>query len=203
MKKFILLFLLAVISTASFATDPIKFGLTGGINLSNTSIDGAHKLGFNVGITSDIPIMSNTVYFSPSILYSERTYVFTYSESIYSEKETSKLSYIDMPLLIKLKTNSIGNSNIKLFTSFGPTLSYAIKMSWNGISSTEVFGQNSGTDYDMARINWAVGINVGAEFAKRFQISAGYNLGLTDMSTSAYYSHPKSRNAMLRLTFFL
>lgn len=202
MKKFLLLTLLSSISIIAFANDPVKFGITGGANSSSTSIDDKNNFGFSAGVLLQMPIISNRLYLCPSVQYSERSYIFTFTYYLESEKYNYKFSYIDVPLLIKLKTKSFSNRNTKLFTSFGPTFSYALQMSNSGIKfPSDVFSEDS--DENMNRITWAVGINLGIEFSKKYQVSVGYNYGLTNMSNSNFYNFPKSRSIMLTLAFLL
>lgn len=200
MKRFILLFLFAVISTATFATDPIKFGVTGGANSSNTTVNAVSNFGYNVGIVFEAPIITNKVLLCPSLQYSTRVYNF-YKPQFSTVYEKNRFSYIDVPLMIKLKTNSIGD--IKLFTSFGPTFSYLFQITSNDnkVDHSAMFGDAS--KYNLRKYSWSLGINFGAELSKKYQISIGYNFGLNDLSYNYMRRFAKGRSIMLTLTYLL
>lgn len=201
MKKFILLFLLAVMSTATFATDPIKFGFTGGVNLSRISENYVQRVGYNVGVVSDIPIISNRVYITPSLQIARREYNLECSRFTFDEN--AMFTYIELPVQIKIKTNPIFNKDIKAFTSFGPSISYVtgLKTDTGLTQYSNVF--QPGSYYDLKRFNWAIGVNFGIEYMKKYQASFGYNIGLTNISNSSKFENAKTRTFTLTLSYFL
>ena len=116
MKKFILIILFITMSITTFAKDPVKFGVTVGGNSTSTSNSTGSKITYNGGILLQIPIISDKFYISPSIQYAKRGIGLEWEYYGNTNKRDIELGYIDVPVLFKLKSNTIG-SNMKLFTS--------------------------------------------------------------------------------------
>ncbi|MET3115161.1 opacity protein-like surface antigen [Pedobacter sp. CG_S7] len=124
MKKiFVLAAGLFLFAGAVHAQSPIKFGIKGGLNLSNIIKDDGNNNfetkvnpGFNAGITVDIPIIES-IAFTPELLYSTKGYKLT---SNYGEF-TQTTNFIDVPILASIK---LGGSGLNLVA--GPQVSFLL-----------------------------------------------------------------------------
>lgn len=81
-----------------------KVGLTGGVNISNTvdannySHSNGSIVGFNAGITFDLPIVY-PLSFAPEVLYSQKGYAAVTTDGNFTQRS----DYIDIPLLAKFR----------------------------------------------------------------------------------------------------
>lgn len=124
MKKiFVLAAGLFLFAGAVHAQSPIKFGIKGGLNLSNIIKDDGNNNfetkinpGFNAGITVDIPIIES-VAFTPELLYSTKGYKLTSD----LREFTQTTNFIDVPILASIK---LGGSGLNLVA--GPQVSFLL-----------------------------------------------------------------------------
>ncbi len=111
MKKIIILALGLFAGTAANAQDAIKFGVKGGLNIANiikddgnNNFDTEAKLGFNAGVTVDIPLVAGLA-FTPEVLYAQKGYKQTTSIGEFNRTT----SFIDVPILASFKLGSAFN----------------------------------------------------------------------------------------------
>jgi len=146
MKKFItiaalILGVLFIFSATSVFAQYAYFGVKGGINLANvwgedTDPDGALfigwddkkiKIGFAAGGYSTI-VLTNWFALQPELLFTMQGTSYEYSEELpgYSfwVKETLKLGYIQLPVLLKFYIPMEGNVKINAFA--GPYVAYNV-----------------------------------------------------------------------------
>ena len=91
--------------TSAFAQDsnPIRFGIKGGVNFSNLYVEDADdtkmRTGFNVGLFSKLPITS---YFAvqPEIYYTSKGGEVVYDNSFVDGTAGFHLNYIEVPLML-------------------------------------------------------------------------------------------------------
>jgi len=92
----------------------IRFGIKGGINISNMyteEVDDKNTvIGFNTGLFSKLPLTSN-FSFQPELLYTTKGAELNYSSSLISGSATFSLGYVEMPLLAVI--NLTENVNIQ------------------------------------------------------------------------------------------
>lgn len=121
MKK---IFLITVILLSSFATaQDIVYGIKGGVNFANQlyTFNGTTKQAnnitdFNLGIYFQFPI-SKKIYFKPEIIYSQEGSWRKASYSGFDLNPTERLSYINIPLMIK--TNLSESINFEIGPQLG------------------------------------------------------------------------------------
>lgn len=194
MKNFISIILFITMSITTFAKDPVKFGVTIGGNSTSISNYGGSKITYNGGILLQIPIISDKFYISPSVQYAKREFDLKWNVFNMPAQVTLNFAYIDVPVLFKLKSNTIG-SNMKLFTSFGPTLHYIIKL--------HDYDEQAINSHTINRKNYSVGLNAGVEFSNKYQVGIGYNVGLSKIANDPKYKEPKFRTVTFGLTILL
>ena len=134
MKKIFILALGLFVGGAVHAQSPIRFGIKGGLNLSdiikddgNNNFDTKINPGFNVGATLDITLIEG-LSFTPEALYSTKGYKATTSLGEF----TQTTSFLDIPILASIKLGSAFNVVV------GPQVSFLL-------STKNKFENNFGT----------------------------------------------------------
>ena len=203
MKKIILTSLM-LCSAFAFSQE-IKFGAKVGLNISSlrgnypAEIDETKsKIGFHIGGFAEYSI-NDKFALQPELLLSTQggssEVIEYYGGGTYFEsfKQTPKLTYINLPIMLKYKVIE------KLSIEFGPQIGYLIsaKSKWEYVDSTdpsenetiEVDLINDGT-YTFGGTTVQVkpktnrldfGLNIGSSYdvTDKFFVQARYNLGLT------------------------
>lgn len=121
MKKIFVLAAGLLFAGAVHAQSPVRFGIKGGLNLSNIIKDNGNNdfdtkinPGFNAGVTVDINLIEG-VAFTPEVLYSTKGYKLTSGAGEF----TQTTSFIDVPILASIK---LGGSGLNLVA--GPQVSF-------------------------------------------------------------------------------
>lgn len=123
MKKIFVLAAGLFLAGAVHAQSPVRFGVKGGLNLSNIIKDNGDNNfntkinpGFNVGVTVDINLIEG-VAFTPEALYSTKGYKLTSNAGEF----TQTTNFIDVPILASIK---LGGSGLNLVA--GPQVSFLL-----------------------------------------------------------------------------
>ena len=179
--------------TSTESAPSTKFGIKGGLNLtnlhSNDFSDNHLKAGFNAGIFSKIPI---TPGFSiqPELLYSVKGNKSDYSNFVEGSGEYRfNLGYVELPLLAVVNL-------AKNFSIHGG--GYAAYLTNADIKDVNNNGNINGiTDLNANDFNrWDFGLAGGAAFdIENFTIGARYNYGLSDIGKSGNMSNTVLGNA--------
>ncbi|HDP74446.1 MAG TPA: PorT family protein [Bacteroidales bacterium] len=193
MKNFLKLF--AVILVLSMATESFaqNFGVKAGLNLSNMVIENCLEdlkmnLGFNLGVTAEIPI-NDMFAFETGLMLNTKGFRISEEGEILGETMGSKVKiniyYLDIPLTTKVDFDAGG---AKAFVIAGPYVGFALsgkaKTEVSDAGETERHTQSIefGSDDDQAkRLDYGLLIGAGAEFGQ-ISVGANYGLGLASMS---------------------
>ena len=180
------LILSALIAGASFAQ--VKFGVTAGVNFSNTvwedgrmNSKGSNNLrtGFQGGAVVDFSL-NEKFSISPELLFTQRG-----SKGVLSEM---KLNYLQLPLNVVYKW-SIGNRS-KLLVFAGSYLGYGLSgelkkpvfnaddSSWGSIYEDVSFGSKAD---ELKTLDFGVNAGIGYQFRKMF-LKFQFSPGLTNLS---------------------
>jgi hypothetical protein len=123
MKKIFVLAAGLLVAGAANAQSPVKFGIKGGLNISNIIKDDGNNNfntkvnpGFNAGITVDVPIIQGLAL-TPELLYSTKGYK---AETDFGDF-TQTTSFVDVPILASIK---LGGSGLNLVA--GPQVSFLL-----------------------------------------------------------------------------
>lgn len=157
------LILMISVSTLCAQTKEKKntFGIIGGVVVSTISdYEGSTRLGLTGGLYWEYRLSKKFSLMS-NILYSQR------GENGNSNQSEIKLSYINMPLLVKYK----------LFDKFGIA---------TGINSDMLLSvEGSGLEKDdFKNSDWSIPIGISYDISNNFQIGMIYNIGLTNINNS-------------------
>jgi len=181
MKKllFVTLVMLVAVSVSSLAQT--KFGLKAGVNIANYGGDAEGtdaRIAPYFGGFANFAI-SEKLSFQPELLYSMKGAKSSYKDEWEEEETTDKLSYLDIPLM--LKYNVAGGLNLQAGPQVGLLLGAKQK---NEYKSDEGSGsvEMDVKEY-MKKIEFGLGFGLGYDFGA-FGIDARYNLGLSNIYDS-------------------
>lgn len=183
MKKKILttLCLLGFISLSSAqesSTTGARFGVKGGVNFTNLYVDNVDDTNmltsFNAGFFVELPITQG-IAIVPELNYSRKGSEVQNTILTETYKSKFKLSYLEMPVLLKL--NLVPNFNLHA----GPYVAYLLN------AKTDVVDENGDRvesfEYDTDNFNkldFGLSAGLGFDF-NNFGIGARYNYGLSEI----------------------
>lgn len=194
MKKILLLvaIMAASLSTVN-AQDGFKFGVTAGMNVAKMSATGLDsKVGYNLGVKAELglPQLANGVYVDGAVLFTSKGAKMDFGD-LGSQKINS--NYLEIPIHIGYKYAI--NDNFNVFGSFGPYFAFGI----GGKTKVEELDYTDDDElirvsekYDtfgddgLKRFDLGLGLRVGVEINKRYQVSLGYDFGLTETYKSEF-----------------
>jgi len=159
-----------------------KFGIKGGVNLTNMFVDDVDdenmKVGFNAGFFAKLPV-TRGLSIQPELLYTSKGAKLTYDNIIEGEGEYRfNLNYIELPVLAVV--NVAKNFNLHV----GPYVSYLAEANIKNLD-------DDGDMDDIADLNtdnfnrWDYGLvgGLGIDISN-FTIGARYNYGLKEVGKS-------------------
>ena len=189
MKKVILsLGLLAGVAGVANAQEA-RFGIKAGVVLATVTGDGVsgtnkkNLVGAQAGIMADISF-SDLISFHPELLYSQKG--FRYENG--SNYIQSRLSYIDLPLLLRVKADG-------LFFEAGPQVGFLAGAKNESNSPGLVPGSNTSTD-GTRKVDIGYIAGVGYQLPQGLEIGIRYNGGISDVADPSGSS--KIRNSVFQ-----
>lgn len=201
-KVFILIAILAISFVSVNAQQKLRWGITGGMNVSSFSITGFDsRIGFHLGAKAELglPQVTNGAYMDFGALLSLKG-------AQINGGSVGGLNfnpyYLEVPVHIGYKYAV--NESFSLFGSAGPYLAIGLFGNASGkvntgddVESSEgsepIFGEGA-----LKRFDFGLGLKAGAEFNQKFQISIGYDWGLIE---TLEYTGLKNRNLMISLSY--
>ena len=201
MRK-IILSALAVFAFSFANAQQTKFGVKGGLNLSNWAgdTDGVnlkYKVGFNGGLFADVKL-SEKVSLQPEVLYSlVGTKIDDFTIDIDGQEYTGdvnfNMSYIYIPVMLELKVAEKFNLEV------GPQLGFLLSAK----SVTKLEGNSQKVKEDIKSIFNTIdfGLNFGAnyDFDEHFILGFRYNLGLSNIAKTEEGDSSKIQNSVFSL----
>ena len=188
----------------------VRLGIKAGATLSSftgSDVDGAkYKFGGNVGLTANFDL-NNNLSFQPELLYSMKGAKGEESYSDYDgnipitvqEKTNITLHYLDLPLLLKLKSNSI-------FFEAGPQLGFLLgqKTTYdgtatyiaNGTTQTESYSTSSTSTDGIRKVDIGYVLGVGYQLSEALSLGVRYNGGFTSLEDDG---NTKAHNSAFQL----
>jgi len=209
MKKILLGCTFLTLMTAAFSQNA-RFGIQAGTAIasqkakqSGVSITSDSKVGFTLGVISDISIAENFT-FQPSLNFTQKGSKFNINDGSESMEATQTLNYIDLPLNL-LYHAPAGKG--KFFAGLGPVVNYGIsgkaKVKMGGESTSEDinFGSNQDED-DYKPFEFSGNVLAGYEFSNGVFVTANYNAGLSNIAVGGDSNNSlKNRYFGVRLGF--
>ncbi|PQA93105.1 opacity protein [Chryseobacterium shigense] len=166
--------------TPTSSSNPVTFGVKGGMNVSSLSKDEGlddqkSKIGFNAGVFANIPI-AESFSVQPEVLYSQYGEKSEYTLLGNKYSASTKLDYIAVPVMFQY--NLIPN----LFVEAGPEFGFLVsaknkfKNESNGNSTT-----SDNYKDQLQTFNFGIGLGAGYYFTPNLGITARYVAGVTDI----------------------
>ena len=168
MKKFLsLLFVVAALMIATPSDAQVRFGLKGGLNVSDMSLskevlESSNRLGFFVGPTLKVTLPLTGLSADISALYNQ-------SESKLDD-ETITRKYIDVPLNARF---GFGIGSLGIFAYAGPQVSFNVGDEEFNWTSTESYDNTFQLKKSLFSVNVGAGITVSS-----LQLTANYNISI-------------------------
>ena len=211
MKKSLLAFsFLTIISATAFSQD-IKWGIQAGAAIasqqakqSGITITSDSKIGFTLGVLSDISITDNFT-FQPGLNFTQKGSKFSMTDGGESMESTQTLNYVELPLNF-LYNAPAGKG--KFFAGLGPVVNYGIsgkvKVKMTGepeISEDVNFGNDEAED-NYKPFEFAGNVLAGYEFSNGVFLAANYNAGLSNIAVGGDSDNSvKNRHFGVKLGF--
>ena len=162
--------LLAALFLVGFTVNAqLKFGVKAGLNASTVSFPNlpnkSEKIGFHVGVFTDIPVVENFMSVQPELSYSTKGTSF----KVLSEKQSIEMNYVDFLLPVSFK---MSNFNINV----GPFASYLIST-----PDYTYYNNNSVLVDAFKKFDAGLTAGLGYNFNK-MMIGVRYNQGFIDVT---------------------
>lgn len=220
MKKIYSFLLVGFVATTSVYPQ-VMFMPKAGATLSNVAFsddikdswgaDFGSKIGFVVGIAAEIPLGGEMLALQPELLWNQKGFSYKYEEPGYKEDYNYTFNYLELPLLVKVKTGVF-------YALAGPSIGYGIIGRYNGTYSENgseiddadfVYfgGEASDYDEDEEYVDNAldIGLQIGAGVnVSPFVFELRYGFGLTDLyDKRPGFTDVKSQHRSLQFTMGL
>ena len=173
MKKVLtFMVLLASLLFVQQANAQVKFGLKGGLNVTNMSFskdvfDASNKTGFFVGPMVKITLPVVGLSFDAAALYDQKEADVKYQGTDNSYfKENVKQKSLNIPVNVRYGWGLSSVANIFLFA--GPQ--------WGINVGNKNFKWNESSSYSLKKSNFSVNVGAGVTLLNHLQVSANYNI---------------------------
>lgn len=191
MKKIFILAIGLFVATAASAQDRIKFGIKAGLNVSdiikgdgNNDFDTKTKLGFNAGVTVEIPLVAGLA-FTPEVLYAQKGYKLTSPNAEF----TQTTNFIDVPILASFRLGSAFN------IVAGPQVSFLLSTKNKFDTALGTVEQTIDEDSDRYKKSLVGGlIGFRYDVNDKFDIHGRYALDFQKNNENGTSSTPEFRN---------
>ncbi len=197
MKRVKFFLVLTALFCASIAQSQLRFGIKGGVNMSDVSFDkeifkSDYMTGFHIGPT--VEFMFATIGVDAALLYSQKGFE--------AGGENFKNSYLEVPVNAKFK---LGLPVVSPYFSAGPYVNFRIA----GDDVWDLPGNVEGLKNQLDAKNFGAGLNfsVGADLLSMLQLSVTYSWELTDSYESFDVANVgsytgKSKTWLISATYF-
>ena len=173
MKKVLsIVFFVSAMLLATNANAQIKFGLKGGLNVTNMSFseevfDASNKTGFFVGPMVKVTVPVVGLSFDAAALYDQKEADVQYASG---EGELGKVNVkqqsINIPVNVRYGFGLSSLANLFLFA--GPQ--------WGINVGDKNFKWNESSSYSLKKSNFSVNVGAGVTLLNHLQVSANYNI---------------------------
>lgn len=154
----------------------IGIGIQAGLAIGNANVEpvtvSSNRTGLTLGGYAEVPLLPGFLYFQPEVNYLQKGA----ENSHFGVPATAKLSYLEMPLLAKIK---LMVPRAKPFILAGPTFAYLVSGSVEGPEGTAI----GGIDRSLFN-NVDIGLLLGAGIS--FQL--GDDLDSSELTVSLRYT---------------
>lgn len=169
MKKFFTALMFAVaLLTAAPSQAQVKFGLKGGLNVTDMSLSSevlneSNKTGFFVGPTVKFTLPIVGLGIDASALYDQRDAKLKGEDG----SENVSLRSINIPINVRY---TFGMSSLAaIYLAAGPQFGY-------NIGDKNIFSDEDGNGFSLKKSNFSVNVGAGITLMSKFEIGATYNI---------------------------
>lgn len=169
---------LSILKLANAQDLPIRWGIKGGMNLSQMNIDDGHgqftaagmRAGFHLGSVAEY-LFSDALALQPALLFMQ-------NGSGELSNTTLTFNQIQLPVNIKY---SFKPAEFKMFVAAGPYVGYLLSATakQNGVS-VDLFNKSINAE-PMRRIDYGLNIGTSVELNENIDVGFGYQLGLSNL----------------------
>lgn len=170
MKK-VMMLLFAAVALSMPSQAQVKFGLKGGLNLTNISLSESvgdnlkNKEGFHIGPTVKFTVPIVGLSFDASALYDQR------SATISNDKAESTIKSQSLQVPINIRYGVGLGSIANLFAFAGPQFGFNL-----GDKTQKIL--NNAKEWTLKSSNLSANVGVGATILGHLQVTANYNFAL-------------------------
>lgn len=168
MKKILsLVFIVAAMLYATSANAQIKFGLKGGLDVTNLSLnndvfDASNKTGFFVGPMVKVTVPIVGLSFDAAALYDQK------EAKVSAETESTNMTQKSINIPVNVRYGFGLSSLANIFAFAGPQ--------WGINVGDKNFKWNDNSSYSLKKSNFSVNVGLGATIMSHLQITANYNI---------------------------
>lgn len=201
--------LLTVVSFAASAQNtPVRFGVEAGVNLSNASVsdnplDNNARVGFQFGITADYAL-TDTWYIQSGLAFTTKGMKAEGGEKSLNYKYTVNQNYLQLPVYAAYKIEI--NPTTRFVLNAGPYIALGVggstksKDGYSNVYPASDKIDTFGSDGMLNNFDFGAGFGAGFEFGK-IVATLRYELGILDISQSAFDRSYRNQNASLTLGY--
>ena len=190
MKKFLPLFLVALLCSARVSAQELRYGITGSMNVANyamevcgVSFEPVSRIGFRAGfrMEMDAPFIYDGFYFGGEVALSAKGSKFSTTLSDETVSVTSRPYYLEIPIHIGYRY-MLGSGKVGLFGSFGPYFGVGLFGTNKVVAGAVETTPDTFNSDDLKRFDFGVGLRAGVCMFKHYQIYLGYDWGLINVA---------------------
>ncbi len=169
MKKFFTALMFAVaLLTAAPSQAQVKFGLKGGLNVTDMSLSSevlneSNKTGFFVGPTVKFTLPIVGLGIDASALYDQR------DAKLKGEDDSENVSLRSINIPINVRYTFGMSSLAAIYLAAGPQFGY-------NIGDKNIFSDEDGNGFSLKKSNFSVNVGAGITLMSKFEIGATYNI---------------------------
>ncbi len=167
MKKIFATLLLSVLMALPSSAQ-VKFGLKGGLNVTDMSLssevfDASNRAGFFIGPTVKVSLPLTGLGIDGSVLYDQRS---AKVENNVGETQTVKQQQVAIPINLRYGVGLGSLANVFFFA--GPQVGF-------NVGDTD-FDWRDTSNYSLKKSNFSVNVGLGATLLTHLQLTANYNI---------------------------
>lgn len=188
MNKFLLFWVVSLISLPALHAQEFNLGAKGGVNLATLTgddVDVETRTSFHLGLVAEIPFADN-FYFGPEVLYSSQGAKF----KEFGTEGFFKLDYVQVPLMLKY------NVGPGFSLEAGPQIGFLVS------SEAESEGVSVNVDEYFSTFDLGASFGLGYKFINRLFVQGRYNLGLSNIWDSEEFGsgEEKLKNSVIQFS---
>ncbi|OMP30578.1 porin family protein [Mangrovimonas sp. DI 80] len=201
MKKLLLCAAIAVLGLSNVNAQELNFGVKTGVNfatLGGDIEDADMRLGFHIGGIVEYKF-NERMGLQGEVLFSTQGAKYDWSGEGYSEEETWKLDYINVP--VSFKYYIVNGFSVEAGPQLGILASakyeYEYSEDFGGVSVNE---SGEGDLEDIKSIDFALNVGAGYKMENGLNFGARFSLGLMNLNDSDYSDQFIVNNGVIQLS---